>query len=161
MVLSFQDFLLNIPGGGRNSAPCAPLAASWWTNIEKLGTWHTTQFNSFSLHLYDRMLDLNANAPAFEIGLPALPKCHSQPHHLRDLTRPRGATGGACSPLKHFLHLSLFQIFEKSLLCSINYEALNYIFSLLSITSRISLGVETVMSPLSDTLLQQNAVIPS
>ena len=61
------------------------------------------------------MLDLIANAPAFEIGLPALPKCHSQLRHPRDLTRPRGATGGACSPLKRFLHLSLFQIFKKNL----------------------------------------------
>ena len=71
------------------------------------------------------MLDLNVNAPAFKIGLPALPKCHSQLHHLRDLTRPRGATGGACSPVKRFLHLSLLEFLKKILLCGVNNKDRN------------------------------------
>ena len=77
--------------------------------------------------------------------VPALPICHFPPHHQPYLTTRRDATVGACSPSKKILWST--NIINRA--------------PKVPVTSRISLGVDTVISPWSDTLLQQKAVIPS
>ena len=124
-----------LPGGGRNSAPCTPLEASWFQTLDSLADKWTKKLKQIKKYLF----------PVHIIAVLQIGTCMAK----MSFSASSSARSDQAEGWSRRCILTLEQ----------NVDILR--FPKLEITSRISLGVDTVISPWSDTLLQQNAVIPS